>query len=99
MFCFASIGDEAPTYANVQRWSKRFRDAIDSPLASPLGSQVNFETQDYQLNQEINANNLNEENHDYQIQRQINANAKKSYSTHKTVKYNHRVNKFFFSLF
>ncbi|CAF4793733.1 unnamed protein product, partial [Rotaria sp. Silwood1] len=48
-----AFGDEAPTYANVQRWSKRFRDAIDSPLGSPLGSQLNFETQESHSDQQL----------------------------------------------
>jgi len=46
------LGNEAPTYANVQRWSKRFRDAIDSPL----GSQSNFEIQGNQIQKQINTN-------------------------------------------
>ncbi|CAF1232627.1 unnamed protein product [Rotaria sp. Silwood1] len=81
-----AFGDEAPTYANVQRWSKRFRDAIDSPLGSPLGSQLNFETQNYQINHQLDGNNINEDNNNNnnQIQKQINANAKKSESSHST---------------
>ncbi|CAF2541163.1 unnamed protein product [Rotaria sp. Silwood2] len=79
-----AFGNDAPTYANVQRWSKRFRDAIDSPLGSPLGSQLNFETQDYQMNQQLDGNNINEDNDNNQIQKQINANAKKSESSHST---------------
>ena len=50
-------GNEAPNYASVQRWSKRFRDAIESPS----GSQSNFEIQESNTNMQkqinTNANN------------------------------------------
>lgn len=29
-----------PSYANIQRWSKRFREAADSPLGTPMTSQI-----------------------------------------------------------
>ncbi|CAF1292642.1 unnamed protein product [Rotaria sordida] len=77
-----AFGDEAPTYANIQRWSKRFRDAIDSPLGSPLGSQLNFQTEDYQ---QLDGNKINEDNNNNQIEKQMNTNAKKSESSHSTV--------------
>ncbi|CAM2704498.1 unnamed protein product [Rotaria socialis] len=75
------LGDEAPNYANIQRWSKRFRDAIDSPIGSPLASRSNFETQDYQ---QLDGNNTSDDNDASQMEKQINANAKKSESTHNT---------------
>lgn len=67
----------------MQRWSKRFRDSIDSPLGSPLPSQSNLATQDYQ---QLDGNNINNDNDSNQMQQQMNANAKKSESTHSTVK-------------
>ncbi|CAF1510637.1 unnamed protein product [Rotaria magnacalcarata] len=76
-----AFGDEAPNYANIQRWSKRFRDAIDSPIGSPLTSRSNFETQDYQ---QFDGNNPSDDNDANQMEKQINANAKKSESTHNT---------------
>ena len=65
----------------MQRWSKRFRDAVDSPLSSRL----NLEIQENQSNQQLNTNLITEDNDGNQIQKQINANAKKSESTHSTV--------------
>ncbi|CAF0753177.1 unnamed protein product [Rotaria sp. Silwood1] len=72
-----AFGDEAPTYANVQRWSKRFRDAIDSPLGSPLGSQLNFETQESHSDQQLGNHNMDEDNNNNNIQKLINTNSHK----------------------
>ena len=69
-----SLGDEAPTYALVQRWSKRFRDAIDSPLGSPLPSQSNFV---HQENQQIENESIDGET-DHDDLSQLNTNAHQS---------------------
>ena len=82
----ADLGDEAPNYASVQRWSKRFRDAVDSPLGSPLASQSNFETRDTRSNQELD---VEDEQHSSKRQTQINANAKHSESTTSAVSARH----------
>ena len=74
-----AFGDQAPTYTNVQRYSKRFRDAIDSSLGIPLSSQSIFETQE---DQQLDRNNIS----DITIQKQINTNANKSKSKYSTVK-------------
>ncbi|CAF1978410.1 unnamed protein product [Rotaria magnacalcarata] len=57
-----AFGDEAPNYANVQRWSKRFRDAMDTPLGSPLTSQLNLETQESQSDRQLDNSDLNDDN-------------------------------------
>ena len=85
-FCFFVLGDEAPNYACVQRWSTRFRAAIDSPLASPLSSQVNFQTEEYQFDHYLEKNNDNKHNETNQIHRQINENAKQSKSKNNRVR-------------
>lgn len=73
-----AFGDQAPTYASVQRYSKRFRDAIDSSLGTPLSSQSIFETQE---DQQLDRNNVS----DITIQKQINTNANKSESKYSIV--------------
>jgi hypothetical protein len=66
------VGDEAPTYACVQRWSKRFRDAIDSPLGSPLASQANFIAQEEQSDQQLDSDSIDE---GQAMHKQLNTNA------------------------